>query len=377
VIGKACGLFHHFSRDKGIDHQEIRRILIFRYGALGDIVMSTPVIEAVSEMFPEAEIDYVVDRPFKEVLQGNPHLDAIFDYLPIQSFAIPFREKVKFLSRLRKFAPDLSIILEGGPYTQISAYLAGSKYRAGLDSFNHGFLLTHKVPIYPYDQLHTIDKYFEMLSILGYRGNAAYQMRLYPAPEDFSSIEDFLQSYKIGPDDVLIALFPGGGENPQTVLHTKRWPKEYYAELAGRLITRYGAKIILIGGPDDYSLNEQVVSLIDYPVINIAGKMPILQTAAFLKRADLYIGNDSGPLYLAAAMGIPTISIFGPTNPARLAPIGEKHLVVKSDIDCSPCYREVLGSFPQCENPECMKSITVKRVFEVVEKQLSKRVVNL
>lgn len=376
-IGRAGALFAYFLKDKEIEPREIRRILIFRYGALGDIVMSTPVIEAVSQMFPEAGIGYVVGRPFKEVLQGNPYLDAIFDYLPIQSFAIPFRDKIGFFSTLRRFAPDLGIILEGGPYTQVSAYLAGSKYRAGLDSFNHGFLLTHKVPIHPYDRTHTIDNYFELLSILGYQGKPGYQMRLYPTPEDFSSVEEFLQSHKIAPGDLLIALFPGGGENPQTILHAKRWPKEYYAGLASRLISQYGAKLILIGGPGDYALNEQVVSLINYPVINIAGKVPVLQTAALLKRANLFIGNDSAPLHIAAAMGTQTVSLFGPTNPARLAPIGEKHIALKSGIDCSPCYQEVLGTFPQCETLQCMRGITVEKVFEAVKKQLSKKVVNL
>ncbi len=145
---------------------------------------------------------------------------------------------------------------------------------------------------------------------------------------------------------------------------------ERYRELARRLVHELGAEIILIGGPDDAALNEQLLEGLDVPmgaITNLAGKTSIGQVAAQFERCTLFIGNDSSPMHLAAAVGIPVIAIFGPTSPREYGPYppgDPRHIALWHHPTGQPCF--FLGKMQTCTNCTCMQAVTIEEVWSAV-----------
>jgi len=167
-----------------------------------------------------------------------------------------------------------------------------------------------------------------------------------------------------------VAVFPGGGSNPGMELTAKRWPLERYRELVRRLVREFDAEVLLIGGPEDIDLNQCLLEGLDVPVgtiTNLAGKTTIGQLAAHLEQCALFIGNDSSPMHLAAAVGIPVIAIFGPTSPQEYGPYpldDPKHIAIWHHPTGQPCF--FLGKMQTCTACTCMQSVTVDEVWDAV-----------
>ena len=361
-----------FPQKNSFHLNQVRKIAFFRYGSIGDVLMTTPTVRAVRQQFTEAHISYYVGSWSREAIEGNPNVDEIAELVPINIRKFSWRKQRDYIKQLSAKEYDLAFFLEGGgPYAHIAAYLAGIPIRVGWTEPQRNFLLTHKVPRSWNDSGHMVDWYLDLPRFLGIH-EAGKQMEIQITQRDRNFIDCFLHKASLDPCDLLVGIFPGGGMNPGTILYAKRWLKERYAQLGDWLTEQYGAKIVIVGGSEDVSISQEVAALMKKPAVIASGETSLKQTAALLERCSLYIGNDSAPMHLAAAVGTPTVSIFGPTNSTRLAPMGDKHRVVKSDIDCSPCYQEILGFFPRCKSVECMKSITVEKVFEAVRTQITK-----
>jgi ADP-heptose:LPS heptosyltransferase len=155
--------------------------------------------------------------------------------------------------------------------------------------------------------------------------------------------------------DVVVIL------NPATSWITKNWPSEYYAVLANLLIKNHKAKIILLGAPSDMQLVNNIMSGISQPVINLAGKTNLKELAAIVQNSNLFIGGDTGPLHIAAAVGTPTISVFGPTDPRIYTPEGEGHIALTSSVACKGCHNRM------CKNHICMTMILPIDVYRAAE----------
>jgi ADP-heptose:LPS heptosyltransferase len=181
-----------------------------------------------------------------------------------------------------------------------------------------------------------------------------------------------LSTQRVGGTHFQIALFPGGGSNPGMELTAKRWPLERYRELADKLVHELGAYLLLIGGPDDVALNQQLLDGLNVPagsVSNIAGQTSIGELAAQLEQCDLFIGNDSGPMHLAAAVGIPVIAIFGPTSPQEYGPYpldDPKHIALWHHPSGQPCF--FLGKMQTCTHCTCLQAVTLDDVWSAVER---------
>jgi lipopolysaccharide heptosyltransferase II len=151
---------------------------------------------------------------------------------------------------------------------------------------------------------------------------------------------------------------------------SKRWPLPYWATLLDRLIREEGAQIVLTGAPADLPIIENITSRMHEHPINLAGKTSLTQLAALLKRANLLISGDSGPIHMATALGVPIIGIYGPTNPSLSGPVSPDATVLRSTIWCSPCYNMKDPADCRFNTTQCMKNITPTQVFEVVHNEL-------
>jgi ADP-heptose:LPS heptosyltransferase len=171
-----------------------------------------------------------------------------------------------------------------------------------------------------------------------------------------------LKAEGVSHSDVIVGIHIGSNENAIC----KRWPKERFAKLADRLIKERGIKPIFVGTPSEVEDIEETIRLMNSTAVNAAGKSNLKQLAAILGRCDLFIGNDSAPMHIAAAMDTPTIGLYGPSSPLRFAPLGKEHSQIYRDVGCNPCNIPHLGKIPKCTENRCMTAISVDDVMTVV-----------
>ncbi len=356
-------------RWRKFEPQNIKKILISRECCIGDVLMMTPMIASLKKALPQARIFFMVGDWSKAVLEDNPDIEALIPYFSLRDL---FRKPFHFFSCLReerKNSYDLIIVGDVGISPIITAWLIGGKYRLGYDAFNRGFLLTHALPRSPEDNFSEKKGYLSLLSLIGIKPEVS-EMKL-EIPLSLKEWAKGIYEREGLLKEKVIVLLPGGGINPGTTMPSKRWGEEKFSALANLILAEVkGVAFLILGGKEDQTVAEKVASQIKGKVLNLAGKTDLKQTAALLEKSWMVIGNDSGPMHIAAAVGTSTLTIYGPTEGWRLAPTGKKHRYVQAKIDCAPCYRQILGSFKKCLKLDCMDSISVKEVFKLF-KELS------
>lgn len=186
---------------------------------------------------------------------------------------------------------------------------------------------------------------------------------------DRERAEFILRECGLQGDGIVIAL----NVNASEVADQRRWGVEKYAELARRLKEHYRAELVFIGAPGEQRRVSEAVTMCGGG-INLAGKTTLIQVAAALENADLFITNDSGPMHLAMAMGTPTVALFGPETPRRYGPVSDRHIAVYKNYSCSPCINFAKAKKIRCKhNTKCIRDITVEEVFEAAEKILNRK----
>ena len=361
-------------KHKEIMRIKISKICVIKYCCIGDVLITTPLISELREHFPFATIDYCVGDWSESVLRNNPNLNNIY----------VVENTPRKLLRKEKY--DLVIILDIGFKAIWNGFLLKPKVLAGIDYKSRGFLLDYKFTRTLHDCVHERDVYLGLLESMGFHVKTK-NMELFLTEKEISwGAELFIQNK--WPAKKTIAIFAGGGNNPGTIMSVKQWGTSKYATLVQQLV-KQGYSILLLGGKTDIDINKQLLTLISEieiknDVKDLSGMYSLGEIASILKNCRLLITNDSGPLHIAAAVGTPTISIWGPTDPNRLKPFGEEHVGIISEKICSPyfstghsencrpCYRHIIGDFnSDCQTHECMSTINVNVVLNAVERLIS------
>ncbi|HEX4208356.1 MAG TPA: lipopolysaccharide heptosyltransferase II [Ktedonobacteraceae bacterium] len=344
-----------------------RSIVLIKPCCIGDVIMTTPLLEVIQQRYPEAKITYVVGSWSKTIAEHHPAVAQIID---CGTVGIPGRYRLQaylqLAKRLRSYHFDLAFVLDRSPMLTLLPWLAGVPRRVGPDSLGRGFSLTDRVlaTASPTQLQHQAEIYLDLARAL-YLPIEQPRMRFVPSTEELHTVQRT--------DGLQIAVFPGGGSNPGMELTVKRWPLERYRELVRKLVNVLDANVLLIGGKEDYELNQQLMQGLDgepaqMQVQNLAGQTSFGQTAAQLSVCDLFIGNDSSPMHLAAAVGIPVIAIFGPTSPQEYGPYpldDPRHIALWKNPNGRPCF--FLGKMQECANCTCMQSVTLDDVWEAIQ----------
>lgn len=336
--------------------RQIKRILIFNVNWLGDVVFSTAVIRNVRRNFPESYIASVVPSRCYPILKDNPNLDEviIFDERDRHKSLI---EKIRFIKLLKRKDFDVVYLLHRSMTRALICFLAGIPERIGHTSKKRAFLLTKKIKPADENNMHRLDYYLDVIEKAGLRIEDRYSEFFFTA-EDAKAAEEFLFKNTSGRDFV-VALNAGGNWLP------KRWPKENWAALADKLIEELGVRVVFTGGPLDIKLVKEIEGLMKNKPIIACGLFNLKQTGAFLKKVDIFVTADSGPLHIANAVGTKKIiAIFGPTDRIVTAPYPMRNVILmQKDVGCKiPCY-EV-----NCGDNRCMKAVTPEEVFEQIKK---------
>jgi heptosyltransferase-3 len=331
------------------ESEAVRNILVIKLRAIGDVLLSTVVLPHLRAAYPSARIDFLCETPSAEVIRGNRSVDDLVVFNPKSE------QGASLVMKVRKRRYDLVIDLFGNPRSALVTLLSGARQRVGYRFSWRRFCYT--VVVEPRGgTVHNTQFNLDALRRIGIEvpaSGAVPDFPLSPAAVDFAKLY-FTEN---GLDKSLcIALNPGGG------WYTKRWKTEYFAEIGNRLRNDYGAISVIIWGPGERSRAEEIQRLMGNHAVLIPAAS-LKELGALLQCCACMITNDSGPMHIAAALGVPVVAVFGPTNPVLQGPVGSPSLILrKESLDCLGC------NFTECPigNP-CMESLDVGQVYERVK----------
>jgi heptosyltransferase-2 len=337
-------------------------ILVYAPSWVGDAVMSLGAVRSLKAAYPRATLTVLTRPGVGELYAACEAVDRTWSYDAHgddRGWSGLFRAG----ARLRGEHFDTCVVLPNAFRAAVLAFLAGIPERWGYATESRGFLLTKTVPPAPRPfGRHQTYFYLDLLAGLGI-----------PILEADSSLECPEEMRERGRRRLreagwdgrrkLIAVHPGA-----TNSRAKIWPPERYAEVAGRLAAAQEAVVAVLGGPDESTIANEVLEKVDEPALMLQGRTGLGDLMGVLMEVEVLLTNDSGPMHLAAALSVPTVAIFGPTDPVETGPASPKARVVREKVDCSPClYRD-------CPiDHRCMERVEPARVFEVARDLLAEQ----
>jgi ADP-heptose:LPS heptosyltransferase len=333
------------------------RVLFIRLRSLGDTVLSTPLYAALKAWRPDLRIAVLVESPNGEVLKHNPDVDQVLTIpgAPGSSLSSLF-SRTTALREIRAARFDFCINLHGGSTSAWLTFLSGSLYRVGLKSFRNTFVYTHTlgIPARKADgrKWHTVEYQMEWLRQLGLPDAAIPPLRVIPPPELETPVLRHLDGLGVKRGSRYAVV------QPTSKFFTKEWTPEGFAEIADYLAREHGLQVVLSGGPGEESKLRSVAQLCQENVVVCAG-VSVGELLWVLRGTKLFVGNDSGPTHLAAALGVPTVVLFGSSDAEVWYPWKAPFQRVQNAFDCNPCpgYRCLVY-----EEPKCILSITPAQV---------------
>lgn len=335
IAGRILFLF----KKRIINRRKVNKIAVLKSGAIGDVLMSTPFLRALRHGFPEAVIDFHIGRWSEDALKNNPNLNRIFSYHDSIFHSFDLKGKIKLIKILKKQKYDLLFVLDKSYLASLLGFAAGIRYRVGFDRYGEGFANNLNVKYGPVR--HEIEYYLDLARILGLQVKGR-NLDLFVSKEDISKIKKITKGLKN-----FIGIVPGGAKNPGGgVVNSRRWPEKKFVELINKMPSKYS--ILLLGGKSDAEFNNLILQQINRKkVFNFAGKTSISQSCELMRRCKFVVCSDSGPMHIASASGTRVISLFGPTNPARKAPLNKNSVALWKDRDIYDENVEIYGSEPK------------------------------
>lgn len=335
---------------------EINSVLVIKLWAIGESILTLPMIKAIKEKNPQTKITILARKRNKAVYEGQTFIDNVILFEP---------EHLMQIARMHKKF-DLAIDCE--PYLNISAILGRwlAKTQKGFSHNTRAKLYDTKIDYN--DKQHVVKTYLDLGSIIG----ADKLVKLRYSTEDAKTVTELLKQHHITKKDFVVGMCQSVAESGKN----RMWPTENYAKVADALTEEYGAKIILVGAKSDNENNNEIIKLSKNKtnIFNFAGKTTLKQLFNLVENCKLFISNDTGPMHIAAAQGVRTIGIFGPNLPLRFAPYGQQNISLYTKQECSPCINVHNGSFPECHNKikgKCLREINATKVMEAVRKCLT------
>ncbi|MCK4912200.1 MAG: lipopolysaccharide heptosyltransferase II [Candidatus Omnitrophica bacterium] len=333
----------------------MKRILVIGVNWLGDSLFITPVFKALKSKFPDSYLGVMVVERVKGVFQDNPYIDQVIVF-DEKGQHKSFFAKLKFIQFLKNKKFDTAFFIHRSFTRVLVCFLAGIESRIGYQRLKNSFVLNKKIDP-PKGVIHRQDHYlylFEKTGII-----IEDKLPSFFIPEGIklkisSDLESLKEKY-----NCLIGI------NPLANWDLKRWPRDYFANLADSLAKDFKAAIIFVGTEAERAVIEEIQGIMKQDSFNFCGKTNLKELGALMQNLKLFISNDSGPAHLAASLGVNTVVIFGPTSAEITAPLGGAVKVIRKDIDCQiPCYKL------DCQDNICLKDLGVEEVYSQARSML-------
>ncbi len=328
----------------------VRSILVMRLYFIGDVLLSTPVLEALKRTFPEASLTLLLKRRALDVVRGNPWVDETMVYDERG------RGGVRLGMELRRRRFDVAVDLTGDLRTSWLLLAADTGFRVGFNHAGFGFLLDRRIPYK--SEVHVVDHMMNAVAPLGVEGPAP-PPSIYPDEVDEVGAARLLEGVGARAFEYLV-VSPGANW-----VH-RRWPAERFGEVASLAAERHGLRTLVIGSSADKAIADRLVDASGGSAVDVTGRTSIRELAVLASRARAFVGNDSGPMHVAAASGCPVVALFGPNTPVLFGPRGAPSRVLWPAADCCPCDQKTCAR----QDRPCVRDIGVAEVMDALSSLL-------
>ena len=324
------------------------------------MVLLTPALRALKHAYPESNLSLLLRPLVANLMETHPYVDTCIIDTKNRG---RYRSLTELMRRIRKAAFDVAVVLHPTSFRNaLIPFLAQVPMRVGTNVNGRGMLLTASRK--DNTSVHEVHRYLRVLQLLDI-DTSLDSLEFWHTDTERRIIQDLLDAENVSSTDRLIAL------NLGTTWRTKRWDIANFAaviEQIARLTP--DVRIVLTGSSNELALVDALPTSL--PIINLVGKTSILQLGALLERCEMCLTCDSGPMHIAAAVGTPTVALFGPTDPVRHRPYSNGHEVVEKSVSCRPCYKRT------CQRQDtlhlCMKEISIGEVVNALEIKLHEKV---
>jgi heptosyltransferase-2 len=335
-------------------HDPPASLLVRATNWLGDAVMTTPALAGLRGAFPGARIALLAKPPVTELFRHHPDVDEVIVYeRPGRHEGVSGRLRLGGELRRRRF--DAALLLQNAFDAALLAFLARIPERAGYPTDGRRLLLSLPVPLTrDILQRHEVEYYLCLLDGLGVPRPEPPVLKLLVTDEERAGIASRLASIGLEPGVPIVVINPGA-----TYGSAKRWYPDRFAAVADALSEEWGAAVVVVGSTAEAPLAGEIEAAARAGVVNLAGKTTVREMMALLSLSSFLVTNDSGPMHIGAALGVPLVAIFGPTDWRRTSPWTSLAKVVRVEIDCSPCRPRTCD-----RGHECMLGVTPGMVVD-------------
>lgn len=358
LIGTPLCIFFGFaSRLFPNSKKQPNRIAVLKLWAIGDSVVSLPLIRALREKFPNATIDVIVRKRNAAVFKNNKDITRLVFF--------EWQDLLGFLPLFLRY----DVVIDTEPWMRLSALVSLWLGRSRIGFGGQARSIAYTITV-PFDKTkHMMKNYLAMAEAAGAIKPNDQLIPLLAMSDERDVVDAFVAKQGLGNN--FVGICPAISEASKT----RMWLPERFAQLADLLVEKYNVQVVFVGSPNERSQISEIQKLMKHNSISTAGELTLRQAFDIIKRCKLFISIDTGPLHIAAAQGVPTIGIFGPNTPVLWAPYGPNCIALYHELPCSPCINNETGYVPDClrktERYLCMKLITVDEVLHAADKLLA------
>ena len=349
-----------------MDRDAIRKILVRGPNWLGDAVMCEPAIRGLRRLFPQAQMMLLVKPAVADVFSGHPAVTKILTY-DSQGRHEGLTGKWALAGELRQQGFDLAVLFQNAFEAAFLTFLASVPRRYGYATDGRSLLLSDPVAVPDRRSLvHQVRYYWDLLKPLGLTGDPPAP-ELVVSPEEEQAMAGRFIKGGLTATDIIVGINPGS-----TYGGAKRWLPERFAEVTERLSRttpesrERQVSVVIFGAKGEERLGQDMAALLSSRSLVLSGATTIRELMAAVKRCDVLLTNDTGPMHIASAFQVPVVAIFGPTDWRTTSPFGGAHTIVRQPVDCAPC---MLRECPI--DHRCMTRVTVDQVYEAATKQVA------
>lgn len=343
--------------------KKVKKIVVFRLSAIGDIVLTTALLRNLRQAYPDAQIDFIVKRQFSAILSCVPYISNVYQF----DSSTGINGLIRLRKRLKKQKYDVALDIHKNWRSLFVLRMLGIKtilkYKKHV--LKRYLLIKFKIDAYNVPRPVYL-RFIDAAAKLGIRyDNKKTELQI---PTHIQQITDnYLEDNGIKPQKNIIAICPGAS------FTNKQWGEQQFTELTQKILQNIHTQVVLLGGYKEKELCESIVAKCTGTIISVAGVFDLTQSAALLNRAQLTIANDTGMLHMSEALNVPVIGIYGPTvRQFGYFPLLDESKVAQVELNCRPCTKMGMNYCPT-GTYDCMKLITVDTVYTMTEKLFNSR----
>ena len=343
-----------------IDKSKIHRVLVRAPNWVGDAVMSLPALEALKENLPRSTVAVLAKPWVIPLLESHPSVDRAIPYEKRGAYPGALGDMLRTASEMKSLGFDLAVLFPNSFESALLAWLARIPYRLGYGTDGRGLLLSHAVPMsrkrMRNHAIHQVEYYLGILEGVEWKAESK-DPRLFLSDAVIGSARSLLRTQGVRDTDYLLGLSPGAAFGP-----AKRWSAEGFAKVADLASEKWGARVVILGSGSEREIGEEVIGRMKHPALNLCGRTGLGQAVAIIGQCHGFVTNDSGLMHVAAALNVPTVAVFGSTNPVATGPRSPRAKVVRNPVSCSPCLKAECA-----DGYRCLVSIQPSQVWRELE----------